>query len=170
MNNIKRFILIFSFFCINVVSYAQNVTDSLIINAINTEYKVGDEIVFHYKNLSNKQLYVMVSLERMCKDGSWYCFFEDIYRTYKIEKSPIDDSAEMLPCNKAEIPANTLNGIKDSRCDSWKVCDYLYEKNQEVKYRFKYSISIAPLCLKTVEPIDIPITVKYSSPFIVSQQ
>lgn len=30
MNNIKRFILILFIFCVNIVIYAQNVTDSLI--------------------------------------------------------------------------------------------------------------------------------------------
>ena len=93
----KIFVIIILFLCIKTKSHSQSATDSMDIAPINEEYKIGDKIHINYKNYSCKHLFVKVALERMKDDGTWYCLLDDIFRTYKQEKSLIDNSMEILP-------------------------------------------------------------------------
>ena len=154
------------FFCVKTISYAQNTTDSLDIAPINDEYKIGEKIQINYKNDSCKQLFVKVTLECMRDDGTWYCLLDDIFKTYKQEKSLIDNSMEILPVYKGEMPSNSINGIKDSRTDIWQIYDFLYERGQKRKYRLKYSISLDSLYFTPIQSQKtLPITIKYLIPF-----
>ena len=162
----KILAIIILFFCIITKSHAQSATDSMDIAPINDEYKIGEKIQINYKNYSSKQLFVKVTLECMRDDGTWYCLLDDIFKTYKQEKSLIDNSMEILPVYKGEMPSNSINGIKDSRTDIWQIYDFLYEKGQKKKYRLKYSISLDSLYFTPIQSQKtLPITIKYSIPF-----
>ena len=164
----KIFAIIILSLCIKGISYAQSATDSIDIAPINEEYKIGDKIHINYKNYSCKHLFVKVALECMKDDGTWYCLLDDIFKTYKQEKSLIDNSMEILPVYKGEMPSNTINGIKESRTDIWQIYDFLYEKGQKKKYRLKYSISLDSLYFTPIQsPKTLPITIKYSRPFSI---
>jgi hypothetical protein len=164
----KIFVIIILLLCIITKSHAQSATDSMDIAPINEEYKIGDKIHINYKNYSCKHLFVKVALERMKDDGTWYCLLDDIFKTYKQEKSLIDNSMEILPVYKGEMPSNTINGIKESRTDIWQIYDFLYEKGQKKKYRLKYSISLDSLYFTPIQSQKtLPITIKYSRPFSI---
>ena len=150
------------------MSHAQSATDSIDIAPINAEYKIGEKIQINYKNYSCKHLFVKVALECMKDDGTWYCLLDDIFRTYKQEKSIIDNSVEILPVYKGEMPSNAISGIKDSRTDIWKIYDFLHEKGQKKKYRLKYSVSLCSLyTIPTQSQKSLPVTIKYSIPFSI---
>jgi hypothetical protein len=162
----KILAIIILFLCIITKSHAQSATDSMDIAPINDEYKIGEKIQINYKNDSCKQLFVKVTLECMRDDGTWYCLLDDIFKTYKQEKSLIDNSMEILPVYKGEMPSNSINGIKDSRTDIWQIYDFLYERGQKKKYRLKYSISLDSLYFTPIQSQKtLPITIKYSIPF-----
>lgn len=164
----KIFAIIILFLCIITKSHAQSATDSMDIAPINAEYRIGEKIQINYRNYSCKQLFVKVTLERMRNDGTWYCLLDDIFRTYKQEKSLIDNSMEILPVYKGEMPSNAINGIKSSRTDIWQIYDFLYEKGQKKKYRLKYSISLNSLYFTPIQSQkSLPITIKYSIPFSI---
>ena len=120
----------------------QTQVDSLYIDSLNCEYYVNSPLTIKYTNETSVPLYVVTSLEGYSNTNGWTSIFDDIFMKYRFDRSPIDNSVEIMPLLPKSTGSQESNtSIKKNRTDIWVVDERLLsEYGQQQLYRLKFRI------------------------------